>query len=76
VPESELHPTLSDTRIDAIADRLCSGQGLDERYRPLLLRQAKEATLAYAGKVSRGSILARTMAVPLQTVPRSPSSIP
>lgn len=68
VTETERNPALSDTEIDAIAERLRAGEPLDERYRPLLFPQAKEATLSYAGKESRGSILARTMAVPFQAL--------
>lgn len=63
-------PTFSEAEIEAIGDRLRRGQFLDDHYREVLFRPAREALLAYAGKESRGSILASTMGVPLQPVKR------
>jgi DNA modification methylase len=61
---------LSEAEIEAIGERLRSGEYLDDQYRDRLFRQPKEYELTYAGKESRGSILARTMGVPLQTIRR------
>lgn len=69
-PSERRRPRLPDLEIDAIAAQLRSGQTLDERYRALLFQRTKEAEIAYAGKEPRGSILAETMAVPLQTQKR------
>lgn len=63
-------PVLSEAEIEAISERLRDGQFLDDHYREALFRPAREALLAYAGKESRGSILANTMGVPLQPVKR------
>ena len=57
---------VSEPEIEAITARLRAGQRLDERYRALLFHRTREAELAYAGKETRGSVLAGTMAVPLQ----------
>ncbi len=65
-----LRPALTEHEIDAIAERLRSGELLDEHWRQRLFQEAKEAELAYSGKQSRSSILADTMAVPLQTLKR------
>ena len=61
---------LTDEELASIADRLKAGQFLDDHWRSRLFRQAKEAELGYAGKRSRGAILAETMAVPLQPLKR------
>jgi DNA modification methylase len=63
-------PELTDAEINAIADRLRKGEFLDDQYRDRLFRAPKEYELTYAGKESRGSILAGSMAVPLQTIRR------
>jgi DNA modification methylase len=63
-------PPLTDAEINAIACRLRQGQFLDDHYRERLFREPKEAELAYAGKGSKGEILAETMAVPLQALKR------
>lgn len=65
------HYELSPAEIEAISDRLREGGYLDEQYRQLLFRDTKEAELRYGVKETRGSILARTMAVPFQVVKRS-----
>jgi hypothetical protein len=70
VPDDNGQATLSDAEIEAIATRLKAGQFLDDHLRGRLFREAKEAELNYAGKKSRGSILAETMAVPLQSLKR------
>jgi DNA modification methylase len=61
---------LTDAEIAAITERLQRGEYLDDHYRDRLFRQPKEYELTYAGKESRGNILARTMSVPLQTLRR------
>ncbi len=61
---------LSDGQIDALAARLRAGEYLDEHFRPLLFRQAKEYGLDYAAKAPTSRILADTMAVPLQPLKR------
>lgn len=61
-------PSLTDAEIKSITGRLKRGQLLDDHYRRLLFRQPKEYELTYAGKLSRGQILAETMEVPLQTL--------
>lgn len=61
---------LPEIEIEAIAERLHKGEYLDDQYRDRLFRQPKEYELTYARKESRGSILAGTMGVPLQTLRR------
>jgi hypothetical protein len=61
---------LTKAEIDALATRLREGRYLDEAYREALFRPTREALLAYAGKESRGTILASTMGIPLQPVKR------
>ena len=61
---------LTEAEINALAARLKAGKYLDEAYREALFRPTREALLAYAGKESRGKILASTMGVPLQPVKR------
>lgn len=63
-------PNLTEAEIKSITGRLKRGQFLDDHYRHILFRQAKEYELTYAGKESRGQILAETMGVPLQTLKR------
>lgn len=63
-------PPLPEAEIEAIAERLRTGEYLDDHYRDRLFRQPKEYELTYAGKESRGKILAGTMGVPLQTIRR------
>lgn len=63
-------PTLGEDEIEAIVARLRQGEPLDDRYRARLFREPKESELVYAGKESRGAILAQTMAVPIQTLKR------
>lgn len=53
-------PPLHEAEIEAIAERLRTGEYLDDHYRDRLFRQPKEYELTYAGKESRGSILAGT----------------
>lgn len=60
--------SLTDAEIKSITGRLKRGRFLDDHYRRLLFRQPKEYELTYAGKQSRGQILAETMEVPLQTL--------
>ena len=63
----------SETRIGPgirSAQRLRHGELLDDHYKDRLFRQPKEYELTYAGKESRGSILAGTMGVPLQVLRR------
>jgi DNA modification methylase len=59
-------PAVSDTEIEAIAERLRKGEFLDDHWRRRLFREPKEAELAYAGKQRSSVILAETMPVPLQ----------
>jgi site-specific DNA-methyltransferase (adenine-specific)/adenine-specific DNA-methyltransferase len=59
---------LTEAEVDALAARLKKGKYLDEAYRDVLFRPAREALLSYSGKEPRGSILAGTMGVPLQPV--------
>src|SRR4051812_34062984 len=61
---------LSEAEVDAIAERLLRGEYLDDHLRSSLFKQPKEYELAYANKEARGSVLAQTMAVPLQTLKR------
>jgi 16S rRNA G966 N2-methylase RsmD len=63
-------PQLAETEIDAIAAALRARRPLDERYQSLLFHRTREAELAYSGKETRGSVLAGTMAVPLQAQKR------
>jgi len=63
-------PVLSDAEIKAITKRLKAGQPLDDQYRDRLFQQSKDAEVVYSGKESRGSVLARTMGVPFQSVKR------
>lgn len=73
--DSEIdQPTVTDGRrlslrqdeLDAIAAQIRAGQPVDERYRTALFHSTREAELTYSGKATAGSILAETMAVPLQ----------
>jgi DNA modification methylase len=57
---------LRQDELDAIVARLKAGEPLDDRFRPLLFHSTREAELTYSGKSTTGSILALTMAVPLQ----------
>ena len=63
-------PALGEDEIEAIVARLRRGEPLDDRYRARLFREPKESELVYAGKESRGAILAQTMGVPIQTLKR------
>lgn len=56
--------------IETIAAKLGRGEYLDDYYRPLLFRQAKEYELTYAAKESRSAVLAETMGVPFQVLKR------
>ncbi|MEJ7785515.1 MAG: site-specific DNA-methyltransferase [Solirubrobacteraceae bacterium] len=69
-PSKQEGHKFSDAEIDALAARLKEGKYLDDAYREALFRPTREALLAYAGKESRGAILASTMGVPLQPVKR------
>lgn len=62
--------SLQDAEIEAIVDRLKAGQPLDDQYRLRLFQHSKDAEVVYAAKEPRGSVLARTMAVPFQTLRR------
>ncbi len=66
----ETPPPLPKPEIEAIVERLRKGEYLDDQYRDRLFRQPKEYELKYAGKESRGGILAGTMGVPFQTLRR------
>ena len=57
---------LRQDELDAIAEQIKAGQPIDERYRTALFHSTREAELTYSGKATAGSILAQTMAVPLQ----------
>lgn len=59
---------LAEAEIEAIADRLRNGEFVDDQYRSRLFRPSKEYELQYQSKESKGSILANTLGVPLQTV--------
>jgi DNA modification methylase len=61
---------LAESEIEAIGERIRAGEYLDDQYRDRLFRQPKEYELTYARKESRGSILAGTMGVPLQSLRR------
>ena len=63
-------PQLTQDEIDGLAAALGRGEALDDRYRDVLFPPSKEARLTYAGKETPGSVLASTMAVPLQTQKR------
>lgn len=63
-------PELTAEEIDQLAAVLRKGEALDDRYRDVLFPPAKEARLAYFGKEAPGSVLATTMAVPLQVQKR------
>lgn len=65
-----MHPRLSDEEIDRLVSKLKCGEYLEDYYRPLLFREAKEVELAYAAKKSKSEILSSTMAVPLQPLKR------
>jgi DNA modification methylase len=65
-----MDPRLSDEEIDRLVSKLKRGEYLEDYYRPLLLREAKEVELAYAAKESKSEILSSTMAVPLQPLKR------
>jgi DNA modification methylase len=66
-PDRSSQP-LSQAEIDGISDRLKKGQFLDDQYRSRLFRPTKEYTLAYDDKMSKGAVLAETLAVPLQSL--------
>jgi len=71
--DSEAPPAqqrLSDDEINALVAQLRAGQPLDERYRQSLFHATREAELVYASKETRGTVLATTMAVPLQVEKR------
>lgn len=57
---------LRQDELDAIAQQVRAGEPIDERYRTALFHSTREAELTYSGKSTAGSILALTMAVPLQ----------
>ncbi len=61
---------MTEAEIEAIAERLRNGDYLDDHYRERVFRQPKEPELVYAGKTSKGEVLADTMAVPLQALKR------
>lgn len=61
---------MPELEIEAIAESLRKGEYLDDQYKDRLFSQPKEYELTYAHKESRGSILAGTMGVPLQTLRR------
>jgi DNA modification methylase len=65
-----MDPRLSSEEIDRLVSRLTRGEYLEDYYRPLIFREAKEIELAYAAKQSKSEILSSTMAVPLQPVKR------
>jgi DNA modification methylase len=65
-----MDPRLSSEEIDRLVSRLRRGMYLEDYYRPLLFREAKEVELAYADKQSKSGILSSTMAVPLQPLKR------
>jgi DNA modification methylase len=57
---------LDEHELEAVIERLRRGELLDDFYKARMFRQVREAELVYAAKEPRGSILARTMSVPLQ----------
>jgi hypothetical protein len=65
-----MDPRLSDEEIDRLVSKLKRGEFLEDYYRPLLFREAREVELAYAAKRSKSEILSSTMAVPLQPLKR------
>lgn len=65
-----MDPRLSDEEIDRLVSKLKRGEFLEDYYRPLLFREAREVELAYAAKQSKSEILSSTMAVPLQPLKR------
>jgi DNA modification methylase len=67
---ADIDPRLSDEEIDRIVAKLKRGEYLEDYYRRLLFREAKEVELAYAAKDSKSEILSSTMAVPLQPLKR------
>ena len=60
----------SDEEIQRLVAKLQQGEFLEDYYRSLLFREAKEVELAYAVKESKSQILSSTMAVPLQPLKR------
>jgi DNA modification methylase len=67
---SAANPRLSEEEIDRLVSKLKRGEYVEDYYRPLLFREAKEVELAYAAKQSKSEILSSTMAVPLQPLKR------
>lgn len=67
---ADIDPRLSDEEIKRIVAKLKRGEYLEDYYRRLLFREAKEVELAYAAKESKSEILSSTMAVPLQPLKR------
>jgi DNA modification methylase len=65
-----MDPRLSDEEIDRLVSKLKRGEHLEDYYRPLLFREAKEVELSYAAKRSKSEVLSSTMAVPLQPLKR------
>jgi site-specific DNA-methyltransferase (adenine-specific)/adenine-specific DNA-methyltransferase len=65
-----MDPRLSDEEIERLVSKLKRGEYLEDYYRPLLFREAKEVELAYAAKETKSQILSSTMAVPLQPLKR------
>ena len=61
---------LTPEEIQRLVAKLQQGEFLEDYYRPLLFREAKEIELAYAAKQSKSEILSSTMAVPLQPLKR------
>jgi DNA modification methylase len=67
---ADIDARLSDEEIERIVAKLKRGEYLEDYYRRLLFREAKEVELAYAAKESKSEILSSTMAVPLQPLKR------
>src|SRR5581483_1233011 len=65
-----MDPRISDEEINRLVSKLKRGEYLEDYYRRLLFREAKEVELAYASKESKSQILSSTMAVPLQPLKR------
>lgn len=63
-------PRLPDEEVERLVSKLKRGEYLEDYYRPLLFREAKEVELAYAAKETKSQILSSTMAVPLQPLKR------
>ena len=61
---------ISNEEIQRLVAKLQQGEFLEDYYRSLLFREAKEVELAYAVKESKSQILSSTMAVPLQPLKR------